>query len=143
MKLVKRKTLGRRVQSLPRFLSVMFLFVAGIFFILVPARGDSVPHEHAILRVLDKVAGATELLVVPIGKAVEFRSIHLLVLACYRQPPERTPESAAWIEVYKDGDNLFKGWMFASSPALSSMEHPVYDVWLVDCGKNDKSADDN
>ena len=102
-----------------------------------------IDHEAAHLRVLDKVAGDTQLLAIAIGDIVSFRSIQLLVLACYTQPPEKTPESAAWIEVYKDDEALFKGWMFASSPALSSMEHDVYDVWLVDCAKMDKTDPDN
>ena len=49
-----------------------------------------------------------------------------------------TPESAAFLEIDDEHPDrprveLFTGWMFASSPALSALEHPVYDVWVLDC----------
>jgi hypothetical protein len=58
--------------------------------------------------------------------------------ACDKRPPEETPESAAFLQVVeqKPGEQpvtRFSGWMFASSPALSAMEHPVYDLWVLDC----------
>jgi hypothetical protein len=61
-----------------------------------------------------------------------------MVRTCRKRPPEEPPESAAFIEVrdIKPGETpktLFTGWMFASSPAVSALEHPVYDVWVLDC----------
>jgi hypothetical protein len=63
------------------------------------------------------------------------------------RPREETPESAALLEIHdvKPGENrvlLFKGWMFASSPALSALEHPVYDIWVKDC-LNSSSSEAN
>ena len=63
----------------------------------------------------------------------------ITVRACRKRPQEETPESAAFLEINEQraGEEgmtrLFTGWMFATSPAISALEHPVYDVWLVDC----------
>ena len=55
-------------------------------------------------------------------------------------PPTEAPENAAFLEIRDvgpagDGSVVFSGWMFASSPALSALEHPVYDVWVVECAE--------
>ena len=55
--------------------------------------------------------------------------------ACRKTPPEEAPESASFLEIDDDVGNerVFSGWMFASSPGVSALEHPVYDVWVLDC----------
>ena len=58
--------------------------------------------------------------------------------ACYKRPPEETPETAAFLIIYDEKPDeppqkYFSGWMFASSPALSALEHPVYDLWVLNC----------
>ena len=58
--------------------------------------------------------------------------------ACDKRPPEETPESASFLEIYEQREGqspvqIFAGWMFASSPGLNALEHPVYDVWVLDC----------
>jgi len=61
------------------------------------------------------------------------------VKACRVRPPEEPPESAAFLEITDLGrrdtrpSQAFRGWMFASSPAVSAMEHPVYDIWVSGC----------
>ena len=62
----------------------------------------------------------------------------ITVQRCERTPPEEPPESTVFLEIFeirpdKDPTPLFRGWMFASSPALSALEHPVYDVWVLEC----------
>ncbi|MGH2930162.1 MAG: DUF2155 domain-containing protein, partial [Solirubrobacteraceae bacterium] len=64
--------------------------------------------------------------------------LEIVVRACRKTPPEEPPEAAACLEIHdiKPGEapvEVFSGWMFASSPALSALEHPVYDVTVVDC----------
>src|SRR3546814_18661940 len=80
----------------------------------------------------------------PLDQPVRFGSLQIVARACDKKPPEETPESTAFLEitdVRPDSPtvDLFKGWMFASSPAVSALEHPVYDVWVVDC-KNASSS---
>jgi hypothetical protein len=76
---------------------------------------------------------------VPLNKPVSFGVLEIEVKACRKTPPEDPPESAAYIQIkdtryqQKAMEILFRGWMFASSPALSALENPNYDVWLLDC----------
>ena len=75
---------------------------------------------------------------VPVGEATTVGSLAITVRACDKRPPEETPESAAFLEIVENRPNeapqsRFAGWMFASSPALNALEHPVYDVWVIDC----------
>lgn len=95
----------------------------------------------ATLRALDKITARVEEFDVPIEQPYKFGTIVVTVRSCRMTPPEETPEAAAFLEVneFKDGAKetpVFKGWMFASSPALSAMEHPLYDIWLIGCREN-------
>ena len=92
----------------------------------------------AVLQGLDKVTARVSEIDVPVGGTAKFGTLRITVRRCYKAPPEDTPESAAFLEIVdiKPGEppvELFVGWMFASSPALSALEHPVYDVWVLDC----------
>lgn len=94
--------------------------------------------DPAVLQGLDKVTARISTFEAPIGRAVRFGTLQIVVRACYKRPPEEPPESAAFVEVHEVRPNeapaeLFVGWMFASSPALSALEHAVYDVWVLDC----------
>ncbi len=103
---------------------------------MVPAQEKPV----AILRALDKMTARVEVLEIPVGKTIQFGTLAIIAQACRTTLPEETPaESAVYLEVseFKAGAQVempvFNGWMFASSPALSAMEHPIYDVWIVGC----------
>lgn len=98
-----------------------------------------------VLRALDKITARVSIIEVPVGETVEFGSLEITARYCDKRPPEETPESAAFLEVLeaKPGEpptQRFSGWMFASSPALSAMDHAVYDLWVIDC-TNAPSAD--
>jgi hypothetical protein len=107
----------------------------------VPVHAE--PYRVAVVRVLDKVTARTRSLVAPVGEPVQFGTLTIVARACDKRPPEETPRSAAFLEIHEGkagepGDRVFSGWMFSTSPSLSAMEHPIYDVWLIDC---DNSAD--
>ena len=98
----------------------------------------AVPYDTAILQGLDKVTARVVTIVARLGDTKKIGSLEIIVRACDKKPPEETPESAAFIDVWEvrpgePASNIFRGWMFASSPALSALEHPVYDVWVIDC----------
>lgn len=91
-----------------------------------------------VLQTLDKVTGRVRALEAPVGEAVQFGPLTIVVRACRKRAPEEPPETAAFVEIVerKGSDttvDLFRGWMFASSPSVSALEHPVYDVWVNDC----------
>lgn len=92
----------------------------------------------AQLQGLDKITARIWKLEVPVGEISRFGTLEFAVHDCRKRPPIEPPESAVFLEVQdhlQDGTvaEIFYGWMFASSPALSALEHPVYDLWLLDC----------
>lgn len=98
----------------------------------------------ARLRILDKIVARTSPIDVPINQEVKVGTLSITVRSCVVAPPEAPPESSAFLEITETKPSeqpkqIFSGWMFASSPALSSLEHPVYDVWVVGC-KTEASA---
>jgi hypothetical protein len=107
--------------------------------------------KFARLQTLDKLTARTSEVTVPVGKSVAVGPLFMDVKTCQKTPPTELPESAAFIQVWEAAPKpkakrknekqddmppsqwVFSGWMFASSPALSAMNHPIYDVWLKDC----------
>ena len=92
----------------------------------------------AVLQGLDKVTARISTFPVSTDEEVNFGTLSIRVRACHKTPPTEPPESTAFLEIvdHRPGAEpveLFSGWMFASSPALSALEHAVYDVWVVDC----------
>lgn len=99
----------------------------------------------ALLQGLDKVTARVSTFEAPQDKPVPFGTLEIVVRTCSKAPPEETPESTAFLEIYnvrpdEEPVRVFSGWMFASSPALSALEHPVYDIWIVDCINDASSA---
>lgn len=109
-----------------------------------PARRfDAMPA--ALLQGLDKVTARTSTFEARVGQPVTFGQLTIIVKSCQKASPIDPPESAAFLDITEsraDGAAapVFQGWMFASSPALSAMEHPVYDIWVKDCRKSDSKA---
>ncbi len=102
------------------------------------ARETFFETSTAVLQGLDKVTARISTIEAPVGREVRFGTLRILVRSCQKRPPEEPPESAAFLEIEdvrpgEDPVRLFAGWMFASSPALHALEHPVYDVWVKDC----------
>ena len=112
--------------------------------IATPVLAD--PFEVAVLQGLDKVTARVSTIEAPVGQTVRFGTLEIIARTCDKRPPEETPESAAFLDIWevRRGEpavSLFRGWMFASSPALSAMQHPVYDVWVLDCRNSESSSD--
>lgn len=87
---------------------------------------------------LDKVTGKVFSIKVKIDQAVKFGSLTVVPRVCHKNPPEESPESTAFIEIWEQplkGDLalIFSRWMFASTPSLSALDHPVYDIWINEC----------
>jgi hypothetical protein len=106
------------------------------------AQGPTIENGVAVLQGLDKVTARVSPVLAPLGQPTRFGALEITARACRETPPTEPPESAAFLEIRElppaadEGEpprQLFSGWMFASSPAVSALEHPVYDVWVVDC----------
>lgn len=97
--------------------------------------------DRIMLQGLDKVTGRVFKIETKVGEEVTFEKLRIRVLQCRKAPPEEPPESLAFLEIREDRGNdhfipIFEGWMFASRPTISGLEHPVYDVWVHECRGN-------
>jgi hypothetical protein len=116
------------------------------FMLLVSAASPAAEtYPVAVLQGLDKVTARVTTLRAPVGQTVRFGTLQIKAAVCEKRPPEETPESAAFLDVVEQRAgqapaDVFRGWMFASSPGLSPMQHPVYDLWVVDCVGRSPSA---
>jgi hypothetical protein len=117
----------------------LFALAAGGIVVAAGAASSAmIPEPIAILQGLDKISARTSKIEAPVGSTVHFGTLSIEVRDCEQSPPEDSPENAAFLQIYEtplgeDTKRLFSGWMFSSSPALSELEHPVYDVTLLAC----------
>ena len=92
-----------------------------------------------VLGGLDKLTARVVTLQAEVGRTARLGQLEIIPRACRQRRPEAgSPESAAFLDIWdvkpgKPAQSVFRGWMFASSPALSAMEHPIYDVWVLSC----------
>jgi hypothetical protein len=99
---------------------------------------EKIDNGRAVFAGLDKITGRTISFDAAIGETVQFGALQVTAKACYTRPPTEPTNTDAFVEVDEvtlQGEikRIFTGWMFASSPGLHAVEHPVYDVWLTDC----------
>jgi len=102
------------------------------------AAGQEARRLGAVLQGLDKTTARVSTIEAPLDRPARFGTLQIVARACHKKPPTETPESTAFLEIVDIRPDspaipVFTGWMFASSPSVSAMEHPVYDVWVVDC----------
>ena len=141
----QRRTLRRAALALAG-LGLAGLGSAGLA-LLVPAGPASaqsadepewIQQPIAVLQGLDKVTARVSTVTAPVGSTVEFGTLLITVETCQEHPPTLAPESAAFLEIDDQPPDeqrrqVFSGWMFASSPGLNALQHPVYDVWVLSC----------
>ncbi len=124
-----------------KFLSLSAALAAAAAIAWAPPAGAARPtidQPYAVLQGLDKITARVMRLEVEVGDTVEFGTLDITVQACRTTTPEETPENAAFLQIVdeppgEDARIVFSGWMFSSSPAISAMDHAVYDVWVVNC----------
>jgi hypothetical protein len=102
------------------------------------AQADKIKHTIAVFSGLDKITGRIISFEVAVDETVQFGTLQITERACYTRPATETPQTTTFVEVDEvdaknDYKRSFSGWMFASSPGLHAIEHPVYDIWLTDC----------
>ena len=103
-----------------------------------PVSAEKIKNNIAVFAALDKVSARISHLEVPLNTTVEFGALLITARACYTRPPTETPLTTAFVEVQEVKLDdvkvpLFMGWMFAESPGIHGVEHPVFDVWLTSC----------
>jgi hypothetical protein len=104
-------------------------------------RVGSVAHPVLELRALDKITGRASVLMAPLNMPVKFATLTIVARTCYSTPESETPETSAFLQIDdrrpdQPDRRVFSGWMYASSPGLNGMQHPLYDVWAISCKTN-------
>ncbi len=104
----------------------------------VAAKADTIENKIAVFAALDKVTGRISHLEIPINDTVRFGALRVTPRICHTRPPTEQPKTTAFVEVDEtklsgETSRIFTGWMFAESPGLHAVEHPVFDVWLTNC----------
>jgi hypothetical protein len=94
-----------------------------------------------ILRGLDKITGRPSNILAPVGVPVTYATLTITARYCYSTPPSEPPETTAFLQIEdhrpdQDARAVFSGWMLASSPSLNGLQHPLYDVWVINCATN-------
>jgi hypothetical protein len=103
-----------------------------------PSLADKFKNPTAVFSGLDKITGRIIAFEVAVNETVQFGALQLTPKICFSRPVTEKPQTTSFVEVDEittssDYKRLFSGWMFASSPGLSAIEHPVYDIWLTGC----------
>ncbi len=126
---------GRRLIGAVMMLAVM----------AATAHAQKIANKTAVFSALDKVTARISKLEIAINETVQFGALTVTPRVCYSRPPEVRPKTTAFVQIDEkrlDGTQkrVFSGWMFAESPGLNAVEHPVFDIWLTSCGTPEQTA---
>lgn len=109
------------------------------------AHAQKIKNQVAVFAALDKVTAQISPLEIPIDKTGKFGPLSITPRVCNTRPPTEQPVTAAFVEIDETQlddtrKRIFEGWMFAESPGLHAVEHPVFDVWLTSCKTSEAAA---
>lgn len=128
-------------------------FSAGIFIVLIAsffsmpsvAQVEKITNRVAVFSGIDKITGRIISFDVYVGETVQFGALQVTPKVCYSRPATQKPKTTSFLEVDeitldRNIRRIFTGWMFADSPGLNAVEHPVYDIWLTGCKMDSEVA---
>jgi hypothetical protein len=101
-------------------------------------RAEPIANPVAVFSGLDKITGTITSLQIALNDTVRFGELEVTPRVCYSRPPTEEPKTTTFVEIDEVGENgkrkrIFAGWMFAESPGLNALEHPIFDIWLTGC----------
>ena len=137
--LLIRQTL--KVETLMSKTAIIALTLSAVTLVSTPAaHAERIENGVAVFSALDKVTATIKTLEVPLGETTTFGALKVTPRVCYSRPATEQPKTTSFVQVDElqlDGKqrSVFSGWMFAESPGLNAVEHPVFDVWLTGCNK--------
>ena len=113
----------------------LFVAIAGLPQL---ANAEKIINRVAVFSGIDKITGRIISFDVYVGETVQFGALQVTPKVCYSRPATEKPKTTSFLEVDeitldRNIRRIFTGWMFAASPGLNSVEHPVYDIWLTNC----------
>ena len=148
LKLTGVRGIGRQMRALKSLLTVSAALCCGMFFAVgvavaqsneePPADGQRIDNRVAVFSGIDKITGRIITFDVYVDETVQFGALQVTPRVCYSRPITEKPKTTSFLEVDeitldRKIRRIFTGWMFADSPGLNAIEHPVYDIWLKDC----------
>ena len=115
-----------------------------IFFLLpLTVYAETIEKKYASFKLLNKTTNKVSTKEILVSSKISWETLNIEVLYCGSTPPNEIPEDYVLIDVYdtinNENTNIYKGWMISSSPDVTSLQNPIYDLWLVDC-INDKTS---
>lgn len=118
--------------------SLSAILVSAVSLYSISVGATEIATNAALMQAMDKVTGRVNELTIPVNSKISFGDFSLVLRACKRRPAEETPENFAFIDVTDksfgtEEYNIFRGWILSSTPGISAIEHPIYDVWLLEC----------
>ena len=127
-----------KVGKLKKILIILFLYFT-IFIIFETKSNENLEGNNTDIKILDKISSKNEL--IKLTNEIEFiyKDLAIKSMKCTNSEFDDNPEIKAYIQVrdlaQNDNDNVyvFNGWMFSSSPSIAPFDHPVYDIWLINC----------
>ena len=134
MKLKKSIKVGNKKFHLP-----IIIFLINILFLFDTKSESNLEGNYTNIKILDKINSKNELIKLTNNKKYIYKDLSIKSIKCTDSVFDDNPEIKAYIQVKdltkKDRNNVFvfNGWMFSSSPSIAPFDHPVYDIWLVDC----------
>tara|TARA_Y100000741_G_C17908076_1_gene418155 strand:- start:24 stop:431 length:408 start_codon:yes stop_codon:yes gene_type:complete len=127
-----------KVGNLNKFL-IIFIFCISISKISYAQSENDMIGSKSDIKILDKISSKNELIKLINGEELIYKDLSIKVMKCVNSKFDDNPEIKAYIQVRdltkKDNDKVyvFNGWMFSSSPSIAPFDHPVYDIWLLNC----------
>ena len=121
------------------------LLIRVTFFFLLPltVSAETIEKKYASFKLLNKTTNKVSTKEILVNSKISWETLNIEVLYCGSTPPTEIPEDYVLIDVYdtinNENTNIYKGWMISSSPDVTPLENPIYDLWLVDCS-NDKTS---
>ena len=119
---------------------IKFFLYLILIFSLNTSNASWINFDGAKFNALDKITARIKKIEIYLNEEQVLGSLTIILKSCQNRPPDFLPESAAYVEIYdnlnqtfSDNNLIFSGWMFSSSPAISALEHPVYDISLISC----------
>jgi|TARA_B110000881_G_C18324130_1_gene388251 hypothetical protein len=124
-----------------QFKKYLFLLVliGSIFPIYEVKSNNNLEGKNTNLKILDKISSKNELIKLNNNEEYLYKDLAIKSIKCANSEFDDNPEITAYIQVRdltkNDNDNVFvfNGWMFSSSPSITPFDHPVYDIWLINC----------
>ena len=132
------------IQKKKKNINLGHLIRVTVFFLLpLTLSAETIEKKYASFKLLNKTTNKVSTKNILVSSKISWETLNIEVLYCGSTPPTEIPEDYVLINVYdtinNENINIYKGWMISSSPDVTPLENPIYDLWLVDCS-NDKTS---